>query len=263
MKEKEPFPEILAYLNFLKKNFDIEVTEYENNSVINQNFMKEAIQDFTIKHDIKAIIAGTRSTDPYAQNLKLSQWSDAHLGWPSFQRILPIYFWDYSMVWRFIKEANIPYCPLYESGFTYVGDQVNSIPNPFIKGLHAENANDNIELFSRKQLFHKLPRKLGKILFTEKNVFITVLVKSEDSSNPVIPIQSIQNKMFSFCESRGLLFEGNLNNLSLEILSEPKLSSKEVFIQKVLKLKRIPGNFLELYLGIVVDFIHNEITIHI
>ena len=263
MKEKEPFPEILSYLNFLKSNFEIEVAEYENSSVINQNFMKEAIQDFTIKHEIKAIIAGTRSTDPYAQNLTLSQWSDSHLGWPSFQRILPIYFWDYSLVWRFIKEANIPYCELYDSGYTYVGDQINSIPNPFIEGLHAEKANDNIELFSRTQLFKKLPRKFGKILFTEKDIILIGIATPNDISRHEIPIKSVQRKLFNFCEQRGFAFEGNIGDLNIETVKNTQLSSEEIFIQSVLKLKRNPGNFLELYLGIVVDFINKQISIHI
>ena len=72
MREKEPFPEILKYINSIKQTFNIELLEYENSSHISQNFMKEAIQQFIVKHKISVIIAGTRSTDPFAQGLALS-----------------------------------------------------------------------------------------------------------------------------------------------------------------------------------------------
>jgi hypothetical protein len=264
MKEKDPFPQILAYLNFLKSNFDIEVSEYENTSQINQNFMKEAIQDFIVKHQIKAIITGTRSTDPYAQNLGLSQWSDVQLGWPSFERVLPIYFWDYSMVWRFIEEAELPYCDLYNHGYTYVGDQVNSIQNPFIKGLHANKANDNIELFSRSKLFQSLPRKHGKLLFSEKNIFLIVVHPKDGPVNHKnLEFGKIQETISSFCESRGLIFEGIVADLPKTDVPDQCQSHRELFTAAVLNLKRAAGNFNVLYLGVVVSLVNNKIEVFI
>lgn len=75
-------------------------------------------------------------------------------------RVNPILYWDYEQVWEFIKTFNIPYCDLYNQGFTYLGNHQNTIPN---QKLLTENGNfrpaweaaGETEYLSRKELIKK------------------------------------------------------------------------------------------------------------
>lgn len=85
-------------------------------------------------------------------------------------RLLPILKWNFQTVWSFIRECNIEYCSLYDQGYTEVGDRVNSIVNPFLEGGFAYRGNENVEHFSRTQIYNKIRRKEGKIVFDVENV---------------------------------------------------------------------------------------------
>jgi len=70
-------------------------------------------------------------------------------------RIHPIIDWSYDQVWTFLKDFNIPYCPLYDKGYTHLGNITNSGPNEFLKQqdgqyLPAYKADGKYEHFSRK-----------------------------------------------------------------------------------------------------------------
>lgn len=77
---------------------------------------------------IKAVLMGTRSTDPYSASLLPFTPCDA--GWPDLMRVSPILDWRYCDVWRFVKELSIPYCTLYDAGYTSLGNIHNTSPNP-------------------------------------------------------------------------------------------------------------------------------------
>lgn len=100
---------------------------------------------------------GTRETDPYAQNWGILQTTDTDKGWPLYSRVMPIYYWSYQMIWRFLIECELPYCELYDRGFTYVGDQLNSVPNPFLapENLPSCFGNDNIGIIFNSRIILK------------------------------------------------------------------------------------------------------------
>lgn len=80
------------------------------------------------EHNVKAIIMGNRLTDPYSQSLTSMEPSSP--GWPQFMRVFPILTWDYTTIWQFLRLFGLPYCSLYDQGFTSLGEQHNSQPNP-------------------------------------------------------------------------------------------------------------------------------------
>ena len=67
---------------------------------------------------------GNRRTDPNCANLTPLTPSSA--GWPSFMRIFPILDWAYNDIWSFLKLYKLPYCPLYDQGYTSLGEIHNS-----------------------------------------------------------------------------------------------------------------------------------------
>lgn len=49
--------------------------------------------------------------------------------YPPFMRVNPILSWSYSEVWTFLRITGVPYCRLYDQGFTSVGSITNTFPN--------------------------------------------------------------------------------------------------------------------------------------
>lgn len=78
-------------------------------------------------------------------------------GWPKFIRINPILNWDYSDIWKYLDDYNIPYCILYKKGYTSLGSVSKTLPNPKLK-----NDNENGYLHARFLLDSKFER-LGRI----------------------------------------------------------------------------------------------------
>ena len=56
-----------------------------------------------------------------------------NLGWPEFMRVNPILEWSYEDVWSFIRRLHLPYCVLYDRGYTSLGAKQSTIPNPELK----------------------------------------------------------------------------------------------------------------------------------
>lgn len=80
-----------------------------------------------------AFVMGTRRTDPHGQSMK--HFEPSSPGWPTFMRVNPILTWGYHDVWRFLKRFRIPYCDMYDHGYTSIGSIDTTLPNPALKVL--------------------------------------------------------------------------------------------------------------------------------
>ncbi|EMD37050.1 hypothetical protein CERSUDRAFT_84069 [Gelatoporia subvermispora B] len=77
---------------------------------------------------IDAILIGTRRSDPHGATLTHRNPTDA--GWPRFERVNPIINWSYADVWTYLRELDVPYCCLYDEGYTSLGSTYNTFKNP-------------------------------------------------------------------------------------------------------------------------------------
>jgi FAD synthetase len=60
--------------------------------------MKEAFKVYLEEHkNVKAILVGTRRTDPHGHLLTHFDLTDH--GWPSFMRVHPVIDWHYAEIW--------------------------------------------------------------------------------------------------------------------------------------------------------------------
>ncbi|CAA7266230.1 unnamed protein product [Cyclocybe aegerita] len=91
--------------------------------------MRQALQTYKdhFPH-ITAILIGTRRTDPHGAKLSHRNMTDN--GWPAFERVNPIINWSYGDVWSFLRRLSVPYCRLYDEGYTSLGSTFNTFPNP-------------------------------------------------------------------------------------------------------------------------------------
>ena len=93
---------------------------------------------------VRGILVGTRTGDPNGRKfthpgqepsdkagVKPIDPTDPH--WPQFLRIHPILDWTYSQIWAFLRELDVPYCHLYDEGYTSLGSTKNTVPNPLLR----------------------------------------------------------------------------------------------------------------------------------
>ena len=92
---------------------------------------KAAIDKFRGDRDLLAFVMGTRRADPHGATLE--HFSPSSPGWPPFMRVNPILEWHYDDVWRFLRGLDIPYCVLYDHGYTSIGSVENTAPNPALR----------------------------------------------------------------------------------------------------------------------------------
>ncbi|KAI0057321.1 adenine nucleotide alpha hydrolases-like protein [Artomyces pyxidatus] len=80
---------------------------------------------------VEAILLGTRRTDPHGAKLSFRTMTDP--GWPKFDRVHPVINWGYSDIWTFLRKLKVPYCSLYDQGYTSLGSTFNTFPNPALR----------------------------------------------------------------------------------------------------------------------------------
>lgn len=129
MELRPQFNELKLFVNdlldkyYLKENLNIILYNDHKKS------MKQTLCDFkSAKSNVKYIFMGTRRSDSeYYKNMNELAPTDAD--WPQFIRVNPILDWNYSELWYFIIRLNIPYCSLYDLGYTSLGSPENTVQN--------------------------------------------------------------------------------------------------------------------------------------
>jgi len=106
--------------------------------------MRRALEVYKSKFShIDAILVGTRRTDPHGATLGHRNLTDSD--WPRFERVHPIINWSYADVWTFLLRLQVPYCCLYDQGYTSLGSTYNTFPNPALLIRPSCTTNTNVE----------------------------------------------------------------------------------------------------------------------
>jgi 3'-phosphoadenosine 5'-phosphosulfate sulfotransferase (PAPS reductase)/FAD synthetase len=116
----DDFPEVVQFTKETSEEYGLNMRIYTSDFF-------SGLSDLLSSTDVKGIFLGTRRGDPNAYDQQI--FSPSSPGWPVFMRINPIMEWSYHDVWEFLLLCKIPYCALYDEGYTSLGSVDTTFPN--------------------------------------------------------------------------------------------------------------------------------------
>jgi FAD synthetase len=119
-REANEFDEIGAFMRDMEQAYSLHLAHMCDS-------FKEGLKTLQRAQPIRAILMGQRVGDP---GCTLQSVARSDPGWPPFDRINPLLRWSYADVWLFLREFRLPYCTLYDQGYTSLGHRFNTVPNP-------------------------------------------------------------------------------------------------------------------------------------
>jgi len=130
---KDEFEEVQSFVFETAKMYDMEMIVYDGSKYSFKEGLEELVnQEAEAEKDgTLAFVLGTRSTDPNAEGqtgfCPSSDWM------PPFMRVNPVLDWDYGHVWHFLRLFDLPYCSLYDEGYTSLGKIEDTRPCPALR----------------------------------------------------------------------------------------------------------------------------------
>ncbi|KFD57209.1 hypothetical protein M514_01720 [Trichuris suis] len=124
IKPQSTFPEVEDFVVRSASRYGLKLLQYEGE-------IKKALFEFKAEHcRRKFVFMGSRATDPGHDEATKIAPTDP--GWPHFVLLKPLLDWSYSDIWKFLRDLCIPYCVLYDRGFTSLGSKDSCSPNPWL-----------------------------------------------------------------------------------------------------------------------------------
>jgi molybdenum cofactor synthesis domain-containing protein len=140
---KDEFPEIISFLTDSIQAYDLDMISFEKGvkfkeglKVLVDNNVPATAPQVTLP---MAFVLGTRGTDPNAGQQGHFAPSSHYM--PPFMRVNPVLDWTYGHVWHFLRLFHLPYCSLYDEGYTSLGTTKDTLPCP---ALAVVGDNDSI-----------------------------------------------------------------------------------------------------------------------
>uniref|UniRef100_A0A5B7AXI5 FAD synthase n=1 Tax=Davidia involucrata TaxID=16924 RepID=A0A5B7AXI5_DAVIN len=127
------FPEINSFTYETASTYGLQM------DIIRLDF-KSGLEALLKSKPIRAIYLGVRIGDPTAVGQE--QFSPSSPGWPPFMRVNPILDWSYRDVWAFLLTCKVPYCSLYDKGYTSIGSIHDTVPNALLCISNSTNSKE-------------------------------------------------------------------------------------------------------------------------
>jgi 3'-phosphoadenosine 5'-phosphosulfate sulfotransferase (PAPS reductase)/FAD synthetase len=126
----DEFPEVLEHIQQTQLRLKLDLTAYDGGIMqgLEQHVKHMATEGLTSP----AFVIGTRHGDPNSAGQTAfspsSNWTPV-----AFMRVNPILDWDYGHIWHFLRLFSLPYCSLYDKGYTSLGNKRDTHANPVMR----------------------------------------------------------------------------------------------------------------------------------
>ncbi|KAI1726777.1 putative molybdopterin binding domain-containing protein [Ditylenchus destructor] len=128
----DEFPDVVQFSQEISPKYKLELRQ------LNGPIRGGLAQLKADQPNVVAVLMGSRFTDPNGRYMNSKcEWTDAD--WPHLLRVCPVLDWSYSEIWAAIRGLCIPYCSLYDEGYTSLGEKSKTHPNPALKISGKEN----------------------------------------------------------------------------------------------------------------------------
>ncbi|KAH8393074.1 hypothetical protein KR215_004667 [Drosophila sulfurigaster] len=118
----EPFEEMEQFIATTLQRYSVKLQRYNGP-------LKLAVEQALAEQpQVRAMFLGCRRTDPGCAELTPMMPCDN--GWPVLMRIFPLLDWSYHDVWNYLRSRQLPYCSLYDQGYTSLGERSSTRMNP-------------------------------------------------------------------------------------------------------------------------------------
>ena len=131
---KLEFEQVYNFVKNTVHKYDLQMIAFEQHI----SFVKGLdILVQTNKNIPQSFVLGTRNTDPNAGNQ--GSFAPSSTWMPPFMRVNPILDWTYGHTWHFLRLFKIPYCTLYDEGYTSLGNVEDTLPCPALLKVNIDN----------------------------------------------------------------------------------------------------------------------------
>lgn len=127
------FDEVLDFLRVDEERFHLDLSRREGGIAQGLEAHMDSVRASVPSQgtDHFAFVLGTRQGDPNCGGQE--KFTPSSPWMPDFMRVNPILDWTYGDVWHLIRQYDLPYCHLYDNGYTSLGKVSDTIPNPALR----------------------------------------------------------------------------------------------------------------------------------